>query len=243
MADSKQIILFDLPTRAPVRTWSFNPWKIRFVLNYKGLDYKTQWVEYPDIKPTLENHVPPPGEGNVYTVPSIVTPEGNYIMDSNNIVKYLEEKYPEPPLHLDSPYREKVINAMRATFPGMYPIFVPLVPKRLLSEGSIEFFLRTREEDHGPLDELEKNLGGEVGWAKATAGLQQGTALLKENPDGPFFMGKEPSYADFIWGGFLLFVQLIGEDLWENFLKHTGDAKVHTDLLEALKPWSERCDH
>lgn len=30
------------------------PRKTRLLLNYKGLDYKTEWVEYPDIKPRLE---------------------------------------------------------------------------------------------------------------------------------------------------------------------------------------------
>ena len=63
---SKQITLFDLRSKEPNRTWSLNPWKsehalivtengtpllivlriARLVLNFKGLDYKTEWVKY-----------------------------------------------------------------------------------------------------------------------------------------------------------------------------------------------------
>lgn len=31
-----------------------NPWKTRFLLNYKNLNYKTEWTEYPDLRKKLE---------------------------------------------------------------------------------------------------------------------------------------------------------------------------------------------
>jgi len=43
------IILYDLPSKDPCGCWSLNPWKTRMALNYKGVDYNTEWVEYPDI--------------------------------------------------------------------------------------------------------------------------------------------------------------------------------------------------
>lgn len=61
-----QIILFDLPSKDRC-AWSLNPWKsksrdflsnmkyqayqflARLALNFKGIDYKTEWLEYPDI--------------------------------------------------------------------------------------------------------------------------------------------------------------------------------------------------
>lgn len=65
-----KIVLYDLPSKKGV-AWSFNPWRsmqcslylhknqrlsliARMILNFKGLDYETQWVEYPDIAPTMK---------------------------------------------------------------------------------------------------------------------------------------------------------------------------------------------
>lgn len=44
MASDSQYVLYDIPTKDPVRCWSWNVWKSRFVLNFKGLDYVTEWV-------------------------------------------------------------------------------------------------------------------------------------------------------------------------------------------------------
>lgn len=67
---SEQIVLFDLASRPPRSTWSLNPWKsdtppldqntqadkltARLLLNYKGLNYRTEWLEYPEIQPRLQ---------------------------------------------------------------------------------------------------------------------------------------------------------------------------------------------
>jgi len=76
---SDQIVLFDLASRPPRSTWSLNPWKsnsparldhrqepvqdeltrsyhvARLLLNYKGLNYRTEWLEYPEIAPRLRD--------------------------------------------------------------------------------------------------------------------------------------------------------------------------------------------
>jgi hypothetical protein len=55
---ASQVILYDLPSQKG-NAWNFNCWKTRLILNFKGVDYKTQWVEYPDIAPTWkELYVP-----------------------------------------------------------------------------------------------------------------------------------------------------------------------------------------
>jgi hypothetical protein len=68
--EMSQYILYDLPSKGRCACWSLNPWKGRFVrkckkihlpilyiarlaLNFKGVDYKTIWLEYPDVAPTL----------------------------------------------------------------------------------------------------------------------------------------------------------------------------------------------
>lgn len=48
------IVLYDLACTKHV---SFSPvvWRIRLMLNYKNIPYKTIFLEFPDIEPTLKN--------------------------------------------------------------------------------------------------------------------------------------------------------------------------------------------
>lgn len=91
------------------------------------------------------------------------------------------------------------------------------------------------------LEELEKDLGGESAWTSAAPLLEELTGLLKEN-EGPFFEGTEVTYADFVWAAALLFFQTVGGEVFQELLKASGDARPHLDLLEAVRPWSERRD-
>jgi glutathione S-transferase len=90
-----------------------------------------------------------------------------------------------------------------------------------------------------PVDQLEKEKGGELAWNEAEPALRGATALLKEN-QGPFFLGETVSYADLVWATVLLFSKRMGMGFFEEALKRSGDAQVHLDLLEAVRPWSER---
>ncbi|KAI0682851.1 hypothetical protein BC835DRAFT_807562, partial [Cytidiella melzeri] len=45
------IIFYDIDSSKPGRAWSPNTWRTRYALNYKGIPYRTEWVEYPDIEP------------------------------------------------------------------------------------------------------------------------------------------------------------------------------------------------
>jgi hypothetical protein len=51
---SSQTILYDLPSKQGT-AWSLNPWKTRLILNFKGIDYKTEWVEFPDVEPKMKS--------------------------------------------------------------------------------------------------------------------------------------------------------------------------------------------
>jgi hypothetical protein len=48
-----EIVLYDL---ACIKDACFSPtvWRIRLMLNYKRIPYKTIFVEFPDIEPTLK---------------------------------------------------------------------------------------------------------------------------------------------------------------------------------------------
>jgi glutathione S-transferase len=242
MAAQAKITLFDLASKDGNKCWSLNPWKARFVLNFKGLDYQTEFVEYPDLKPRLAPHFDKPLDQ--YTSPTIQYTDGRYIMDSKAIAQTIDKDHPQPSLHLDSSYLTKLEEILPRLMPALSGHYIPTVPKRLLNEASVPYWYKTREAKFGmTLDELEKSQGGETGWSKAEPMLKQVTEALKENPLGPFFAGKTVSYADFVWAGFLIFWRRIGDDKFSEVLKRTGDPAVHEALLKAVEPWSERDDH
>ncbi|KAK0731956.1 putative glutathione S-transferase [Lasiosphaeris hirsuta] len=238
---SEQIVLFDLPSKPPVGPWSYNPWKSRMLLNYKGLDYRTEWTEYPDIKPRLESHLPPNEKGTDYTIPTIRLPDDTYVMDSRKIADAINARYPSPPLTLDSPALAR-IEALKPQIMGkIRGAYQVGVYRRLLGDASKPYWRRTRKLIAALTPEqLEGGEGPEWKWAEAGPLLAEVTALLGESEGGPFFLGGEVSYVDFVWASFLLFLQTIGEDVLEAALAHAGDAKVHRDLLEAVGPWTQR---
>ena len=219
-------------------------------------------VEYPEIKPRLEGQyvflqplsspysdlplsITPPWKEPIYTVPTVRFPDGTYVMDSRRIAEAINERYPTPAIQMESKYYtwlEKNYSALMTDLQGVY---MPLIPARLLNEASVPYWHETRSENVGmPLDQLAKERGGDVAWGLVEPLLKEVAGMLKENGDGPFFLGKEVSYADFWWAGFLLFVKEIGEDLWEELMRRSGEnAKAHEELLEAVRPWSERNDH
>lgn len=165
-------------------------------------------------------------------------------MDSRKIATVIEERHPEPSVHLDSPYLAKIEEIMARLMGPFAALFLASVPKRILNEASKPYWYETREQFVGMhVDQFEKEKGGEVAFKGAAPIVQEVTALLKENGDGPFFMGNTVSYADFVWGGLLLFAQRCGQETLDGLLKVSGDAQVHTALLEGLRPWSKRSDH
>ncbi|CAG9986548.1 unnamed protein product [Clonostachys byssicola] len=234
------ILLYDIPTKDPQRCWSFNLWKTRLLLNFKGLDYTTQWVEYPDIRPLLEKHLP--GEEE-YTLPTIhLLKDDTYIMDSLKIARHIEAIHPEPPLYLDSPLIDQLWQHLRGVLIAIQPIHIHLIATRLLSEKSTPYFFETREKDIGKSTAEWYREHEGTAWEKSTPHFSAITALLKET-DGPFFMGGVVSYVDFIWAAVLLFFKTLGDDVFANVLKASGDdGESFKALLEAVQPWSARND-
>jgi glutathione S-transferase len=171
-------------------------------------------------------------------------PNGEWIMNSYKIADALEAAFPEPSLHLDSPYLPRVRKAMVNGFTQIHGVYIPLVPVKILNPASVPYFVETRSKEEGmSLEQFAKEHGGPKAWEKAEPWMREATALLKEDPTGPFFMGKTVSYADFIWASMLIFLPRLGDDVFEAFLKASGDGEVHLAFLEGLKLWSVRDDH
>jgi hypothetical protein len=72
------VTLYDIPGRDNRGGWSLNPWKskvgfypelhcthskktARLALNFKGIEYDTEWLEYPNIAPVLKAKYVTPG--------------------------------------------------------------------------------------------------------------------------------------------------------------------------------------
>ncbi|GAB0134117.1 hypothetical protein EsDP_00002502 [Epichloe bromicola] len=243
MSDTAQITLLDLPSREPCSTWSLNPWKTRLLLNYKGLDYKTEWTEYPDIKTKVQPHLPPNENGTPYTIPTVKLADGTWIMDSRQIADAIEKRHPEPSVHLDSPYLTKVGDVLSKIIEHIRPMCFSRIPVNLLNEASVQYWYDTRKERLGmSVRDFEKKYGGEAAYKAAEPHLKQMTDLLRES-DGPFFMGTEPSYADFVWVGALVFFKRVDAEVSKEVLRRTGDRAVHESLLDACAPWLKRDSH
>ncbi|KAK0735214.1 thioredoxin-like protein [Lasiosphaeria miniovina] len=242
---SDEIVLFDIPSKAPVESWSLNPWKTRLLLNYKGLHYRTEWLNYPQVKPRLEGHVAPHAPGThiaPYTIPTIRLPDGTYIADSRAIADTISVLHPSPPLQIDSPQLEWLMANYGRLMTPFRGVYLPLVPRRLLADESVAYWYESKARVAGKsVADVERDEGGDVAFAAVEPSMKEATAMLKENPAGPFFGGEQVGYVDFFWAAFLLFVRRIGEDVWEKLLACCGgDGRVHAELLEAVKPWSER---
>ncbi|KPI38693.1 uncharacterized protein AB675_5949 [Cyphellophora attinorum] len=225
------VVLYDIPSREPCSAWSLNPWKTRLVLNYKNIPYRTEWVEYPDLAPTLSKLVPKRESAThsteEFTSPTITLPDGTAIMDSLAIAKALEQLQPKPSLQLDSPLLDKVTTLIFQIRTALVPIFMPLVHKLLLPERSAEYFRRTREQRTGrTLEEIynDPETGGAKAWEKGEKdGLRELGELYKrakKENGGPFLEGKEPGFADFVVAGQMRMFERLGH--LEDYIKGSG---------------------
>lgn len=114
---------------------------------------------------------------------------------------------------------------------------MPKIPRNLLNEASATYFRRTRSQRFGmPLEQLEREIGGEKQWEEARPAVQEIGGLLKEN-GGPFLLGKEVSYADFILVGALHWFRRSGEGVYERVVEMEPSLRR---LYEASGKWVER---
>lgn len=164
-------------------------------------------------------------------------------MESRTIATALEEEFPSPPLHLNSPILAKVEALMPKITAPLSAISRPRTPRDLLNERSIYYFKKTREERLGmPLDEFEKSEnGGEKAWEKATPHLTDLAELLKQT-GGPYFMGEIVSHADFVVVGFFQFLKRVSydDDVFDRAMQIDASFLA---LYQACTQWLKRDDH
>ncbi|KAG8978110.1 hypothetical protein FRC05_011226 [Tulasnella sp. 425] len=212
-----------------------------FVLNYKQIPYKTVWVSYPDIEPTLKSLGFGPSSVSRsgkewFTLPVISDPspelggEPTLVVDSQVIAEYLDSKYPQRPL---LPEGTKAFQAMfikwtQTNFlPHSIQLVIPQVPAMLDDPGA-EYFIRTREKMFGK--RLTEMCIGEER-ATSLAALEKELATLdghiSRNGGGDFLMGSTPSYADIILCSFFM---------WMKRVPTTRDPGFET-VFDVIKGW------
>lgn len=244
---SEEVILYDIPTKgSKPHCWSLNPWKVRAALNYKKIPYKTAWIEYPDIAPTLKDVGLEPNDtpnATPYTCPAVKLPDGTFMMDSRPICTALENLHPEPSLHMsDTETMDRARDALAPIWVALRPLILPRVPEMLLPERSAEYFHRTREQVFGmSLAEVAKSEAAVKAWENVGPGLEGMKAFLTESKEGPFVMGKTVSFADFAIAGAWAMMKCVDKegDLFGRVMNHDPVLKEH---WEAVQPWFERDD-
>ncbi|KAK1069743.1 hypothetical protein LTR74_004622 [Friedmanniomyces endolithicus] len=155
------IILHDL---ACIKNVCFSPavWRIRLMLNYKKIPYRTIFLEFPDIEPTLKKLGVDPGtipsgqKNTFYSVPTIQhLPTNTLLMDSSRIAHFLETTYPDPPVPLVSPLGTKIETHSRLVIGNVFRTSIMPRETHILSPRSQEYFRRTREARLGGGQRLE----------------------------------------------------------------------------------------
>lgn len=118
-------MLYDIASSPPLRTFAANPWKTRLALNFKGINYRTSWVQMPDIGSVREKLGVPanrtlPDGAPFHTLPAVQdTEKGVLVGDSFEIALYLDSAYPDGPT-LIRPMTTGLTAAFNARVDGMF---------------------------------------------------------------------------------------------------------------------------
>ena len=189
----------------------------------KGIPYKTEWVEFPDIEPLCKKlGIPPTSKkadgSDFYTLPAIHDPStGVYISDSVLIAEYLEKTYPDAPqvfphhtLALQAAFTAAFANNLSA----LWNFIVPAASEKL-SPRSQEYFRRTREKSFGKAleDITPKGEAAVAEWARFRDGLGNVDVWYAKNGGkGPFLLGETPSWGDIIVASYLKWTRAVWGD-------------------------------
>ncbi|KAJ2935447.1 hypothetical protein H1R20_g1648, partial [Candolleomyces eurysporus] len=244
------ITLFDIPSNVPGKAWSLFMWRIRLSLTYKKIPYKTQWLESPEIAPTLKSLKIPPTkyyeDGTpLYSVPAIIDVDDETgltkaaLAESYDIAKYLDDAYPDTPklFPTDKGELERLEKFAKQEFLAIWPpsyyltVCKIMLPKfnpesqEPFSKSCAKDFLRgygkDRLEDIPLSDEEAKD-----GWRKVKDGFNALEEKLKgTDGKGQWFLGNEISFADLVIGAFLISIWGVfgeGSSEWEDVKTWNG---------------------
>ncbi|KAJ7506937.1 hypothetical protein B0H11DRAFT_1973438 [Mycena galericulata] len=224
---STALVFYDIPSTLPNKCWSPNLWKTRYALNFKGLPYKTVWIEYPEIEALCKEIGAAPTSKKAdgrphFTLPVIHDPStGAVISDSGKIAEYLDTTYPDKPrlMPLGTTGFHRAFDAgAHPLIASVYPYGLPASQARL-NPSSAEYFRRTREVSWGKTLENLTPKGEEdaVQWKKLKDGFGTLDEWIKANGEtSPYLMGDALCYADMWMAAYINWIKLVLPDRWED---------------------------
>ncbi|KAL4075527.1 hypothetical protein J3A83DRAFT_4369685 [Scleroderma citrinum] len=213
------LILFDIPSNVEGNYWSPS----RYVLNFKGLPFEVDWVEFPDIAPRMKEIGATPSKrrdgSKAYTLPVLRDPNtGAIVTDSWDIAVYLDNTYLEKPI-FPKDTKGLIRGFDTAYIDQLWPaIKLLLVRARdILRERSAEYYVIMREmafkqkfaefSPEGPERDQQ--------WSN----LEKGFTTMKmwyDQTDGKWLMGSTFSYADILVASCLFWIKkVLHDDEWE----------------------------
>lgn len=220
----------------------------RYALNYKGIPYQTEWIEYPDIEEHCKKlgmqpvDKKPDGRPH-YTLPAIYdSSTGLAILDSIHIAEYLDKQYPDTPKLIPAG-TEALIHAFNYTFNSTMKAVLPLFLLNTsagLNPVSGEYWTRTKGVMFGMSTDkvIPNEQVREEKWRVMKAEFDLLDSWLQKNPSGPFVLGDTLSAADCALAACLFRMRIIwGEDSdeWKRVkLWHNGR---WGKFLDVMKPY------
>ncbi|KAG9313020.1 hypothetical protein JVU11DRAFT_6459 [Chiua virens] len=240
---SSPIVFYDIPSKLGINAWSPNTWKTRYALNIKGVPYKTEWVEYPDIE-ALAKKIGAPSTGTkddgspAYTLPIISDPNtGKVVSDSFLIAVYLDATYPNRGATLFPAGTKPLIAAFESGIVGALGGLFPLQLAAscvVLNPPSEVYFRRTREASFGKKIE-EFSPEGPTRQADVAKGREAFNAVdgWLAKSEGKFVLGNTVSYADGVLAGWLTWIKIINTIWKDDFATwHNGRWATYLDAVE-----------
>ncbi|KAI0700301.1 hypothetical protein BC835DRAFT_444116 [Cytidiella melzeri] len=219
------ITLYDIPSTTP-QPWSPNIWRIRFILNYKRLPYRTVWIEFSDVEATLRTIGAQPSsvrsDGRpVYSLPVIVDPlrpntRPAVLVRAEKIAEYLESTYPARPIF---PEGSRALQSLFVHYihevlaKPLLPILVPLSHQRLPERSQAHFHGAGGQPQLAPQER-------EQAWRAAKDQFSFLASMMDKNrgdiaADGVVVMGQNVTYADFALCSVLIWIEQVApRDGW-----------------------------
>ncbi|OSX62189.1 hypothetical protein POSPLADRAFT_1143689 [Postia placenta MAD-698-R-SB12] len=219
------ITLYDIPSTVP-QPWAPSIWRIRFILNYKRLHYRTVWIDFSDVEATLRSINAPPtsykSDGRpVYSLPVIIDPIRTspvVLSNANIIADYLELTYPARPVFPDGSraLQSLFVHYIQETFARpLLPILVPLTHQALPERSQAHF----RGAGAGPSSVQMTGQQREQAWRAVKEQFDFLASILDKNTgsdgNGVVAMGHDVSYADFALCSVLIWIERVSpHDGW-----------------------------
>lgn len=227
---------------------------VRLVLNFKGLDYTTQWVPTSDIEAVCKSlNIPPTGVKPTgephYTLPALIDytqsrSHPTILSDSTPIIEYLELTYPGQAVVFPPGTRsfhalfEHHLSKNIVTHPDLFPLIIMQMYRSKVPRDQVHFRTRMEKLYGKPLEDIE--LKGDVArdqaWERLHGAFEILAGFLKKNDRGEFFMGERVSFSDFTLCAFLLFLRNTSpDDAWVKITSWDGGR--WTRYVDACREW------